>query len=314
MLLPIVLVSTVVAAETDLPPEAVVVDRIVAVVNDDIITLRELEQAAAPLASGRDDEGQALVRRNVLDQMIADRLLQQQIEEAKIEVTDPEVDRAFQDVLRQNSITEEDLRSAVTARGMSMGQYREDLRRQLKRLKIIDLKVRQRVVVPDTALREAYQQETAGDAVEKFITLRHLFFRSDESKRSRNSARTRAQAARKRILGGEDFAAVAKAVSEGPTAKQGGDLGEVSEKGLLPALAASVRKLPVGQVSAPIVTDNGVHIVEVLSRATRPPRSFESMRGKLYQRLVQKETERQMAIWLKEIRRSGSVEVRLDEE
>lgn len=296
------------------PASRHLVDRIVAVVNESVITLSELEAAAAPYLPQNDtDEKKSALYRDVLDQLIAEQLISQQVTEAKIEVGEDEVDRAMKDISRQNKISEEDLRQAIVSRGMSMSQYREDLKRQLVRLKIIDLKVRSRVVISDAEVKAEYDRSAGLEPRDELVNIRHLFFRWGESPDPTERARVlkTAHAARTRVLKGEDFAAVAKEVSEGPTAASGGDLGEVSAKGLLPELARGIQKLEVNQVSDPIETTNGVHVVRVESRKTKEPPSFAETRSQIYQRLYQQEVERQVRAWVEELRAQGAIEIRL---
>lgn len=290
------------------------VDRIVAVVNDQIITMSEVEAAAKPFMEHNTTEAkQKALYKDVLDQLISERLLSQQVEEADISVTDEEVERAIKDILKQNKITEAELQQAVEARGMSMGQYKEDLKSQLVRLKIVDMKVRSRVVIPEAEIRSEYEKRIANEKKEKVVTIRHLFFRWGESPDpgERQRVLARAREARQRVLGGEDFAKVAKEVSEGPTASSGGDLGEIGEKGLLPELAKALEGVKEGEITQPVETDNGVHVVQLMKRKQKQPTKYAAVRDEIYQKLYQKEVERQMKVWLEELKSSSAIDIRL---
>jgi peptidyl-prolyl cis-trans isomerase SurA len=296
------------------PGQRQLVDRVVAVVNDDVITLSDVERAAQPfLEHNQTEEKKKALYKDVLDQLVGEQLIAQQVTEAKLEVTEEEVDRAMKDIMRQHNIDEAQLRGAVESRGMSMGQYKEDLKRQLMRLKIVDLKVRSRVVISDAEVKAEYDRVASGEKGEEVVRIRHLFFRWGESPDPAEKARVleRAKAARDRVTKGEDFATVAKAVSEGPTAAGGGDLGEVSKKGLLPELARAIENLPINQLSPPIETSNGVHVVRVEERKMKEATAFAEMRNQIYQRLYQQEVERQMRIWVEELKAAGAVELRL---
>ncbi len=290
------------------------VDRIVAVVNEDVITLSELKRTATAYMRGATDPEQIeRVHKTTLDNLIADKLLSQQVKEAKISVTPEDVDKAIDDIVRQNRMTREQLRQAVETRGMDMAQYRSDLESQIVRLKLIDLKVRSRVVVPESDIKVEYERRTSKEEREELLTLRHLFFRWGESPdpAERERVRTRANAARDRLLAGEDFAAVAKEISEGPTAGDGGLLGEIGRGGLLPELARAVAGLPVMKVSGLIDTANGVHVVRVDSIRKTEPTAYSELRPEIYQRLYQGEVERQMKEWIDDLRAQAAIDVRL---
>lgn len=296
------------------PGERQLVDRVAAVVNDDVITLSEVEAAAKPYASPDDGaERKKMLHKDILDQLINERLLSQQIKDAQIEVSDDEVERAMQDILRQNKISEEELQQAVEARGMSMGEYKVDLKSQLIRLKVIDLKVRSRVVVPESDIKAEYDSRTRGEVKEEMVTIRHLFFRWGESPDPEEKARVmaRAEAARARLVQGEDFAEVAKALSEGPTAAQGGGLGELARKGLLPELDKAIKPLEAGQLSPPVETANGVHVVLLEARRFKEGTPYGELRDRIYQELYQRRVEEQMKLWLEELRASSAVDVRI---
>lgn len=289
------------------------VDRIVAVVNEDVILLSELKAASARfIDANATPERRKQVLDATMDNLIADKLMSQQVTEAKITVTSEDVDRAIQDILRQNEITMKDLEDAIDGRGMKMSKYRSDLESQIVRLKLVDLKVRSRVVVAEADIQAEYKRMTSAESREELLTLRHLFFRWGESPDPEEKTRvlTRADAGRARILKGEDFAVVAKEVSEGPTASSGGGLGELTRSGLLPELARAVSGLQVMQLSTPIETQNGVHVLRVDKIRKKDAPSYESQRNAIYQRMYQVEVERQMKVWIDELRAQSAIDVR----
>lgn len=290
------------------------VDRVVAVVNDDVVTLSDLETAAVPFAAQADTaEKRQVLYRDLLDQLIAEQLISQQVVEAKIVVNDDEVDRAIKDIVRQNNISEDELRQAVESRGLTMAQYRSDLKKQLVRLKLIDLKVRSRVVVSEAEIKAEYDRQHADEKREELIQLRHLFFRWGESPdpAERQRVLQAAITARERIVKGEDFAAIAKEVSQGPTASSGGDLGEVVKSGLLPELSRAIDKLEAGALSAPIETTNGVHVIRIEGRRAKEGAAYAEAKNQIYQQLYQQEVDRQMRLWVNELRVASAVDVRL---
>jgi peptidyl-prolyl cis-trans isomerase SurA len=295
-------------------PERRLVDRVVAIVNDEVITLSELETVAAPLL---DADTTAERRRGVLtsslDNMIAEKLLEQQIRENQVSVSPEDVERAIEDICRQNGLTREQLEEAITSRGMSMARYRSDLEKQLVRLKIVDLKVRSRVVVSESDVRAEWERQVGLEKREKMVKLRHFFFRwgEDASPADKKRVISRALEARGRALAGEDFAEIAKQVSEGPTATDGGDLGWISGGNLLPELARAVAKMQKGELSAPIDTDNGVHVVLLEDTKIKEPTGYDAAKNQIHARLYQEEIERQMRLWLEEVRKEGSVVVKL---
>ncbi len=297
-------------------PQRQLVDRIVAVVNDRVITLSQLETAAEPfLAKNNTPEKKERLYKDVLDQLIADDLLEEQIKASDISLSKDQLDRAIEDqILKPNNITQEQLEQAVRSRGMSMGQYREQLKTQLLRQTLVRQKVGAKVVIPESDMRAEYKKRVAGETKEELVTIRHIFFRFGESPdpTERERVLQAAQAARKRVVDGEDFETVAKELSQGPTASAGGGLGELAKKSLLPELAKGIENAKPGTITTPIETGNGVHIVRLESRRMKQPTSFESLKNKIHQELYAVELERQLKAWIDELRAEAVVDVRLN--
>lgn len=296
------------------PGDRVLVDQIAAVVNDEVITLSEVKLAAKPYVQPGDAESRKqMLYKDILNQLVDERLLSQQIAEAKIDVTDEEVERAVKDILRQNKITREQLVEAIRARGMTMGKYLQDLESQLIRLKLVDMKVRSRVVIPETDIRSEFESRTRGQKKEEMLTIRHLFFRWGDEAGADEKQRvlTRANEARARVEGGASFESVAKEISEGPTAAQGGSLGELDRKGLLPELERALRDVEPGQMTPPVETSNGVHVVLLEARRFKDPVSYGQMRDRIYQELYQQRVEEQMKVWVEELRAGSAIDIRL---
>lgn len=295
--------------------QRVLVDRIAAVVNDEVITLSDLKRAAKPyLSQNRSEERRHLLYCDVMRQLVEEKLMAQQIKEADITVTDEEVEKAIADILRTNRITDEELEQAIRARNMSMGQYKEDLKTQLIALKLQDMKVRSRVTVPESDIKAEFEARTRGQPREEILKIRHVFFKysDDDNAAVRANALERARAAQARIQGGEAFEDVAKDVSEGPTAAQGGDLGDVNRKGLLPELERALRDKKPGHLTGPIQTSNGVHVVRLEGREFKAQVTYEQERGKIYKELYQREVEAQMKAWLQELKQASALEIRLE--
>ncbi len=300
---------TALALAAEPPAGSTLVDRIAAIVNDDVITLSEVRLASQPMLQG----GQSAAERDklyqdVLEDLISQRILEQQVEASAIQVTESDVDRAVQDILRQNNITESQLEQALVAQNVSMAQYRENLREQLRQLKVVDQKVRSKDSISDQDIREEYDRVTRSEERKEFVEISHLFFLAGDDP---EGARAAAEAARARVDDGENFADVAKEVSKGPTAADGGSLGKLAVDGLLPELAAAVEPLEPGEMSGPVEAGSGYHIVLLQAREFQASQSLEEMTPRLRERLYQQAMERQMQLWLEELKANSAIDRRL---
>lgn len=297
-------------------PERVLLDRIVATVNGDIVTLGELQGAAAPyMEQNATPDRRKRLFTDILEQLVNERLISQQIEEANISVSDPEIEAAIEDVLRQNNLSREQLQQALEARGMDMRDYRSDVKDQLTRLKLIDLKVRSRIVIPEEDLRHAYERQMKDEKPTIKVAIAHIQLRLDPAGGAAERERIMAEATelRQRLEQGEDFTELAKAFSQGPTAARGGGLGVLDMEALMPEFQQALRGLEAGQISPPVVAQGGVHIIRLEERQVVPTKSFEELRGQLYQGLYRQKVDEQMKLWLDELRRDSSVTTNLPE-
>ncbi|HEX4620640.1 MAG TPA: SurA N-terminal domain-containing protein, partial [Myxococcaceae bacterium] len=219
-----------------LAARAELVDRVAAVVNNDVITLSEVESRAAPelakaaalpTPAARAD-GREKALKDAVDALVGDKLLENEIKELNIEVTDQEVDAAIEDVKKQNPNLEsgDAFEQELRVQGYTMSTYRDFLRKHMRRLKLLNLKVRGKVKVSDDDLRAEYQKWSRMEGDDAELKARHILIKlaPKPTPAQLDAAKQKAMAisveARKP---GVDFAEMAKAKSEGPSADQGGD-------------------------------------------------------------------------------------------
>ena len=300
------------------------INRVVAIVNDDIVLLDEVDEAAAPLlarlpASLSPEERakrERALRAEVLDTLVADRLLEQQVKVLKLEVTKREVDTLVEDLQKRNNLTPEQFEQALAGQGMNMVEYREGMRKQLLKMKIINLKVRSKVKVSEQDVKSRYQQERFQAGQDLQARVRHILFLVPEgaSEQEVAAARRRAEAARRRALAGEDFAALARELSEGPSAKDGGDLGFFRRGDMVAAFENAAFELKAGEVSAPVRTPFGWHVILLVERRTGEVDALEQVEQQLRERVYQEEIEVAFRRYIEELKQEAFIELRLEEE
>lgn len=315
-LLNVVAWSASLAAAATPGGERVLLDRIVATVNEDIITLSELKRSAGPfLAQNETPAQRKRLYEDVLGQLINEKLFAQQVKEARITVTENEVTASIEDILQRNGLTREQLLEALEARGRDLEDYRAELKQQLVQLKLLDIKVRSRIFIPETDVRAEYELLTRDEPAKVKVELSDIFLRFDEGTTADERAGVveTAQAARARIVSGAaTFEEIAKEVSQGPTASKGGRLGDLEVRTLYAPFANAIADLEPGQVSEVFRTSDGVHIVKLERRWEEKARSYEEMKDRIREQLLRERTDEQTKIWLDEVKRSSAVDIRLD--
>ncbi|WP_298439941.1 SurA N-terminal domain-containing protein, partial [Geobacter sp.] len=166
---------------------AAVVDRIVAVVNDEVITsyavdkekatlLKEIERQKLP----PDDPVRARLDETALNRLIDHKLVEQKVRELDIRVSEEEVRQAIEDVKRQNNLSQEALVAALANQGLSFDQYKAQIREQLERLRLVSQEVRAKIQVGEREMREYYEANKSKFGAEESYRARNIFFRLDD--------------------------------------------------------------------------------------------------------------------------------------
>jgi peptidyl-prolyl cis-trans isomerase SurA len=297
-----------------------VVDRVVAVVNDDIILDTELDQFAAPSFHGPDPdtaEGKKAwddTKRKALEAMVDGKLIQQQAVELKLTVTTEEVDRAIDTVKQQNKLDDTQFAEALKSQGYSMDAYRKSLRKQILELKVVSQAVRSRVSVGDEEVRTYYKQnEKALSGADRQVHLRQILINltdraSDEEidKKKRVAIKV-VELARE----GRPFVELAKQYSDDEGTKaSGGDLGFLAKGVLVDELDEAVQAMEPGDVRGPIRTARGWIVLQLVERKLADLRPFEEVKEQLRKQLYDQQVEKAQQSWLKELRKRAHVDVR----
>jgi len=305
-----------------LPAGAELVDRIAAVVNKDIIALSEVEGRAQgelqriraePDPKRRSEQRDAVMKR-ALDSLIGEKLMEGQLRELNIDVSDAEVDLGIEDVKKQNGLDGEQFEKLLMQEGYSMTSYRNFMKKHLARLKLINLKVRSKVKVSEEDLKAEYAKVAKMESEDAEVHARHLLVQvapkatADQVEAARKKAAALAEEARQP---GVDFIALAKAKSEGPSAADGGDLGFFRRGVMVPEFERAAFSLPVGGISDPIRTKFGWHVIKVEERRAVAAKGFEELRDQLRNRMLAQQLEKYTDQYIQELRAQAVVEVKL---
>ena len=301
-----------------------VFERIVAIVNEDIILLSEVEERVGPIVAEMQRRGEIternqgaqimLLRRRVLDLLIDERLMLQQAQQLKLGVTSEEIDRALEEIRKQNNVEMDELVKALAQQGMTLAQYRQDLRKQILRLKVVNAAVRSRVSVSDEEVRAYYDQMVRGAGGQRSVHASHIFIAIPDGATPAEVERRRRLAGEivRRARAGEDFAKLAKEYSEDSATKdEGGDLGYLTRGSLPKALEEVVFHMEAGEVRGPIRASRGFHVIKVLGRRDEGVKPFAEVKEQLRQQLYAQEMEKATKTWLQELRKKSHIEIRL---
>ena len=310
----LVLWSVLLSAATT-PARAEVIERVVAVVNDDAVFLSELRRRAAPFLeavlsqapAGQQQQQLNVLYDRLLDQLVDETLIEQTAGEMQVSVSPLEVDQALSNVQRQNGMSEEQFWEAVKSQGFTQAQYRADVRKQLLRLKVINQKVRSRVNINPEEVRAAYEDVRRRTRRSERFHAAHLFIELPAEASATTVAAAMREAKRVRAgLSPDTFDQEANVTG-------GGDLGWLDQGDLPEQLENTLIDLEPGEISEPVRGPAGVHIFMLKDRKQQDEGSlptFEDSKAGIEQELMAKAMQRQEAIFLDQLRRSAVIERR----
>jgi peptidyl-prolyl cis-trans isomerase SurA len=301
---------------------AELVDRVAAVVNNDLIALSEVQKRAAQELANNGMQGDATARaaarqlalKNALDQIISERLLEADSRELNITVTDQEIQLGIDDVRQQNSLSQEQFDQELRAAGYTTTTYKEFMRKQLVRLKLLQQRVRTKVKITEADLRQEYGRYAKREGSDFEVHARHIVVQvpanapEDKVEKARLKAVDLMNQAR---APGADFVALAKAKSEGPSAADGGDLGYFRRGTMMPEFEKVAFALEDGQISEPVRTRFGWHVIKVDDRRPLGIKPFDEMKAQLQEKLYREQMERLTEQHVQSLRAAAVVEVKL---
>jgi peptidyl-prolyl cis-trans isomerase SurA len=297
-----------------------VLDRIVAVVNEDIVLLSELQERLEPYAQrirqqgfDLDKERQMLfnIREEMLNRLVDEKLTDQEIKRNDIQVDEAEIDSTIERIKAANSFTDEDLRRFLEQDQMTMEQYREKIREQVLRSRLVNYQVKSKIVITEEEIRAYYDShpELYGGKIHyhlRNILMRVPDFATDAEKQAINE---QMQQVRSRIDAGESFADLARSYSQSPAAAEGGDIGEFAKETLSPKIQAALDGLDPGQATAVLNTDQGVQLffVEAINRSEGKP--LDSVKEEIHQKLFDEVVDKKFLSWLEDLRSQSHIKI-----
>lgn len=297
--------------------KGLVVERIVAVVDDRVVLLSEVESVvedmmrAEPPPPGIDRKAYADARRKeVLDTLIAEKLLEREVQKLRIEVTDEEVLRVVESTKAQHGLDDQKLAAALAQQGLTLAEYKDGLKKQLMKAKIIQLKVKNRVQVTDQDVKNTYAKHQAEQSKDFKVRASHILFLVPDGETG-DKARERALVAKQRIAAGEDFGAVAGEVSEGPGSGKGGSLGVFGRGEMVPEFERAAFDATPGEVVGPVRTPFGWHLILVEERVAGPARPLEEVEDQVRDQLYEAEVERAFRSYIEDLKKQAHIEIRL---
>ncbi|HEX9143893.1 MAG TPA: peptidylprolyl isomerase [Candidatus Binatia bacterium] len=253
--------------------------------------------------------------REVLEQFITDKLLESEIREAGIKISDEDVEQYIGQIKAKNNLTDDDLKTALEREGQTLASYRASVKSELEKSEILNRQVKAKVNITNEDVERYYKLNSSKYRSEDRARIRHILLALPEnaSAEAVQAAQAKAADLYKRIKAGEDFGKLAGEFSDGAGHADGGEIGWVKRGTLIAGLEeVAFVKLSVGEVSEPFRTSMGIHIVKLEARETGNALPLSAVASQIKDELYTKALNERFAKWLKsDLRRKHRVDVKL---
>jgi len=299
---------------------AEIVDRIVAVVNDDIITLFELNQSIKPyedkihaLGYAEEKERRMIfkVREGVLSQLIDRKIEDQQIKRSNIKISEEQIDQTIEQIKEKNFFTDEDLRLALAKDGLTMEAYRNKIKEEILRTRLISLEVKSKIVITEEDIAAYYEKHLDMYGGKQKYHLRNILITiptfADENEKL--EIRAKIDEILNELNAGESFETMARDYSESSTAPEGGDLGLFELDSLSPQLQKTIKGMKSGEFTPVLETDQGYQIFFLQEILKTPGKSLEDVSPEIQRILFEENADKKYQEWIEGLRKQSAIKI-----
>lgn len=294
------------------------IDRIVAVVNGDVILYSELQEQIrqvskiSPEVANLDPSQRSQVEREILRDLIRERLAQQEVQRLKIVVTQNEVNEAIEAIKKENNFTDAQLNYIIQQSGQTPQQFRDGIRKELERSRLVERVLKSKTVITQQQVDAYLKSEGSGWREKRRLAVIFLPFPENAGESQKKEIEKLGKDLVNRVKGGADFAKLAKEYSRGPGAEQGGDIGYLADDELAPFIEKVVRGLKVDECSEPVVVPPGVYLIKVLDIQREKQSADDALaREKAQRQLFQQEVKRRFEDWVHDLESRSFIQIYL---
>jgi peptidyl-prolyl cis-trans isomerase SurA len=300
--------------------DAVVVDRIVAVVNDDLITLFDLNQTFRPYEANikalgyppeKERETLFKLRTDLLNQIIERKLTDQVVKKNSIEVSEQEIDDGIERLKEARSLTDEDLRAGLAEQGLTLEEFRKNIKQQLLRNNLVNREIKSKIVITEDDIKAYYDAHREKYAGELKYHLWNIFVRfpayADES--TKRQALEKMETVITQLKQGRSFESLAANDPASPMAPKGADLGLFKLDELSPELQKAVSAMKAGEFSPILKTDMGYQIIFVQKIAETESKSVDAVKAEIHETLYNEAVDNRFQTWLKDLRKRSHIKI-----
>ena len=248
-------------------------DRIIAVVDQSVITEQELADRIRTVSTQLEKQGTQLPPDNILEKQILERLIVDSLQlqlaaQTGLKVDDTQLDKTIERIAAQNKVSVEEFKTLLEKDGLSIRKFREDIRNEITIARLREREVDNKLNVSEGEVDNYLTTQASRGEEQDEFEISHILIRTpeDASPEDLQKAKTKTQEALQQLNNGKDFAQVSAAFSDAPNALEGGNMGWKNGAQLPALFLDSLKKLQVGEVAKPLRSPNGFHILKLTNR------------------------------------------------
>ncbi len=287
-----------------------------ATVNGTVITLEEFNREMEPIqqrmqaqGSDKDPSKASEIRKKVLENIIERELLLQESKKSGIKIDDAAVDKRLAEIKKQFP-SEEEFAQMMKRMKLTEPEFKSQLRKQLSIQEFVEKQFVSKINVADEETKAYYDANTDKFKQPEQVKASHILIMSnakdDDAKKA--EARKKIEDVEKRLKKGEDFAALAKAVSECPSKEKGGDLGSFAKGQMVKPFEDKAFTLKPGETSGIVETEFGFHIIKVTDKTPEGKKTYESVKDNLSQYMKDQKLQKEVMAYLAKVKESAKIE------
>lgn len=314
------IISLIVSPLLGQAEEPVVADRIVAVVNSDIITLYDLNRAFSPyedniraLGYPPEKERETLfqVRKDILNQLIDAKLADQEIKRNQIIINESDIDATIERMKEARHVTDEQLREGLAQQGLTMEEYRQEVKESILRARLVNREVKSKIVITKEDIEAYYDNQSEKYAGDRKYHLWNIFAKipSSADKSEKETVRAAMDAMLTKLKQGDSFETLANELKVSSSLVQGADLGLFRLDEIAEQLRNVVKKMKAGEHSGVLDTDFGYQIVYVQEIIETPAKPIEEVQSEIEQILYSESVDNKYQQWLEDLRTRSLIKI-----
>jgi len=287
-----------------------VIDRIVAIVDNDIVTLVQLNKESAPYmknieSSGYPDEKKKemiqAINKKILTALIDQSLTRQEAEKYQINVSDTEINNAVENVKKAKSLSQEELEKALGQEGLALTEYRENVKRQILQAKLINYSVKSKVIITESDIKKRYESNAEKYSGKKKYHLRNILMDNEDEIKE----------IKKELDKSKKFIPLAKKYSIASNASDGGDLGTFDIDNFSESIKNSISKLSKGDYTNVISTAQGFQIFYIEDIVLEGAKTLEQAYDEIHEILYREQVDKKFETWLESLKKKAHIKIML---